>query len=59
MLDRFYTALRKSGSLRKRGEPLSASRLRDVRAVISDARRGAVIETVILLAEWRGRLNVV
>jgi integrase len=59
VLDRFYTALRKSGSLRKRGEPLSASRLRDVRAVISDARRGAVIETVILLAEWRGRLNVV
>ncbi len=36
-LDRFYTALRKSGSLRKRGEPLSASRLRDVHAVISGA----------------------
>jgi hypothetical protein len=27
-LDRFYMALRKSGGLRKRGEPLSASRLR-------------------------------
>jgi integrase len=36
-LDRFYAALRKSGSLRKRGEPLSASRLRDVHAVISGA----------------------
>jgi integrase len=36
-LDRFYTALRKSGSLRKPGEPLSASRLRDVHAVISGA----------------------
>jgi integrase len=36
-LDRFYTALRKSGSLRKSGEPLSASRLRDVHAVISGA----------------------
>jgi len=34
-LDRFYMALRKSGSLRKPGEPLSASRLRDVHAVIS------------------------
>ncbi len=28
-LDRFYTALRKSGSLRKPGTPLSGSRLRD------------------------------
>ena len=36
-LDRFYTALRKNGSLRKPGEPLSASRLRDVHAVISGA----------------------
>jgi integrase len=36
-LDRFYGALRKSGSLRKPGEPLSASRLRDVHAVISGA----------------------
>ncbi len=36
-LDRYYTALRKSGSLRKRGRPLSASRLRDVHAVISGA----------------------
>jgi integrase len=36
-LDRFYTALYKSGSLRKPGEPLSASRLRDVHAVISGA----------------------
>ncbi len=36
-LDRFYMALRKNGSLRKRGEPLSASRLRDVHAVISGA----------------------
>jgi integrase len=36
-LDRFYMALRKSGSLRKPGEPLSASRLRDVHAVISGA----------------------
>jgi integrase len=36
-LDRFYTALRKSGSLRKPGAPLSASRLRDVHAVISGA----------------------
>jgi integrase len=36
-LDRFYTALRKSGSLRKPGEPLSGSRLRDVHAVISGA----------------------
>jgi integrase len=36
-LDRFYAALRKSGSLRKPGEPLSASRLRDVHAVISGA----------------------
>jgi hypothetical protein len=36
-LDRFYSALRKSGSLRKPGEPLSASRLRDVHAVISGA----------------------
>jgi integrase len=34
-LDRFYMALRKHGSLRKPGEPLSASRLRDVHAVIS------------------------
>jgi integrase len=34
-LDRFYMALRKSGSLRKPGERLSASRLRDVHAVIS------------------------
>jgi integrase len=37
VLDRFYTALRRSGSLRKPGEPLSASRLRDVHAVISGA----------------------
>jgi integrase len=36
-LDRFYAALRKSGSLRKPGEPLSGSRLRDVHAVISGA----------------------
>jgi integrase len=36
-LDRFYTALRKNGSLRKPGEPLSGSRLRDVHAVISGA----------------------
>jgi len=36
-LDRFYTALRKSGSLRRPGKPLSASRLRDVHAVISGA----------------------
>jgi integrase len=36
-LDRFYTALRKSGSLRKPGAPLSASRLRDLHAVISGA----------------------
>jgi integrase len=36
-LDRFYTALRKGGSLRKPGEPLSGSRLRDVHAVISGA----------------------
>jgi integrase len=36
-LDRFYIALRKTGSLRKPGEPLSASRLRDVHAVISGA----------------------
>jgi integrase len=36
-LDRFYTALRKSGSLRKPGKPLSASRLRDVHAVVSGA----------------------
>jgi integrase len=36
-LDRFYVALRKSGSLRKPGERLSASRLRDVHAVISGA----------------------
>jgi len=36
-LDRFYTALRKSGSLRKPGKPLSTSRLRDVHAVISGA----------------------
>jgi integrase len=36
-LDRFYTALRKSGSLRNPGERLSASRLRDVHAVISGA----------------------
>jgi integrase len=36
-LDRFYAALRKSGSLRKPGESLSASRLRDVHAVISGA----------------------
>jgi len=36
-LDRFYGALRKSGSLRKPGKPLSASRLRDVHAVISGA----------------------
>jgi integrase len=36
-LDRFYWALRKSGSLRKPGEPLSASRLRDIHAVISGA----------------------
>src|SRR6266545_1129537 len=36
-LDRFYMALRKNGSLRKPGEPLSASRLRDVHAVISGA----------------------
>jgi integrase len=36
-LDRFYAALRKSGSLRKPGTPLSASRLRDVHAVISGA----------------------
>ncbi len=36
-LDRFYSALRKSGSLRKPGQPLSASRLRDVHAVISGA----------------------
>jgi integrase len=36
-LDRFYAALRKSGSLRRAGEPLSASRLRDVHAVISGA----------------------
>jgi integrase len=36
-LDRFYTALRNNGSLRKPGEPLSASRLRDVHAVISGA----------------------
>jgi hypothetical protein len=41
-LDRFYTALRKSGSLRKPGEPLSASRLRDVHAVISGALALAV-----------------
>jgi integrase len=34
-LDRSYTALRKSGSYRKPGKPLSASRLRDVHAVIS------------------------
>jgi len=36
-LDRFYTALRKSGSLRQPGTPLSGSRLRDVHAVISGA----------------------
>jgi integrase len=36
-LDRFYTALRKGGSSRKPGEPLSGSRLRDVHAVISGA----------------------
>jgi integrase len=36
-LDRFYTALRKTGILRKPGTPLSASRLRDVHAVISGA----------------------
>jgi integrase len=36
-LDRFYIALRNSGSLRKPGEPLSGSRLRDVHAVISGA----------------------
>jgi integrase len=36
-LDRFYSALRKSGSLRKSGTPLSGSRLRDVHAVISGA----------------------
>jgi integrase len=36
-LDRFYAALRKSGSLRRTGEPLSGSRLRDVHAVISGA----------------------
>jgi integrase len=36
-LDRFYAALRKSGSLRKPDEALSASRLRDVHAVISGA----------------------
>ncbi len=36
-LDRFYTALRKSGSLRRPGGALSASRLRDVHAVISGA----------------------
>jgi integrase len=36
-LDRFYAALRKSGSLRKPGTPLSGSRLRDVHAVISGA----------------------
>ncbi len=36
-LDRFYAALRRSGSLRAPGEPLSASRLRDVHAVISGA----------------------
>jgi integrase len=36
-LDRFYTALRKSGSLRQPGEPLSGSQLRDVHAVISGA----------------------
>src|SRR6266511_5452354 len=36
-LDRFYMALRKNSSLRKPGEPLSASRLRDVHAVISGA----------------------
>ncbi len=41
-LDRFYAALRKSGSLRKPGEPLSASRLRDVHAVISGALALAV-----------------
>jgi integrase len=36
-LDRFYAALRKSGSLRRSGTPLSGSRLRDVHAVISGA----------------------
>jgi integrase len=36
-LDRFYTALRKSGSLRRPGASLSGSRLRDVHAVISGA----------------------
>ena len=36
-LDRFYTALRKGGNLRKPEEPLSGSRLRDVHAVISGA----------------------
>jgi integrase len=36
-LDRFYTALRRGGSLRKPGAPLSASRLRDVHAVVSGA----------------------
>ncbi|HZC98721.1 MAG TPA: tyrosine-type recombinase/integrase [Actinomycetes bacterium] len=36
-LDRIYAALRKSGSLRKPGQPLSTSRLRDVHAVISGA----------------------
>jgi integrase len=36
-LDRFYTALRRGGSLRKPGKPLSASRLRDVHAVVSGA----------------------
>jgi integrase len=36
-LDRFYAALRKSGSLRKPGQPLSGSRLRDVHAVLSGA----------------------
>src|SRR6266536_6454269 len=38
-LDRFYAAVRRTGSLRKRGQPLSPSRLRDIHNVISGALR--------------------
>src|SRR6266536_3033048 len=36
-LDRFYAAVRRTGSLRKRGQPLSPSRLHDIHNVISGA----------------------
>jgi hypothetical protein len=37
VLDRFYAALRKSGNARTGGEALSASRVRDVHAILSGA----------------------